>query len=185
MNGRVASSMKVKTWMMLALSMACLYWIAPTIGECEARYYLINETENYSYYLDTETLRQIPDPYRDEKLIDAWIKAIPSGAGRQAEFTKRRNNVKSTDGYEIFGYSMRRYYFRTTQRQIQQMDLRDFTDFGKPLDSQNYNYDVGRWEDIVPNTSPDAWYDFITLHIDKKNDAKKGTQAGSEPVYSP
>lgn len=157
--------------LILLLVGAVMFTAVPVMGAGSARFVLMDETEDYSYYLDTETLRQIPDPYRDEKLVDAWIKAIPSGQGRQKKIADRQNNLKSTDGYEAYGYSLNRYYFRLKQRQLLVMDRRDFSGFGAPLDAQSFKYDILRWEDLVPDTPPDAWYDFIVKRLTKKSDS--------------
>lgn len=161
--------MKGKHGIAAMLGMVCLLLIWSTIGQCSVgRFIFMNENENYSYYLDADTVRYIPDPYRDEKLMDAWIKVVPTETGRQSEIKTRLANNLQVAGYDEFNYSMRRYYFRVSQRQIQRMYLRDFSGSGKVLDTQSYKYEAIRWEELVPNSLGDVWHSFIIKHLSKK-----------------
>lgn len=115
------------------------------------RYVKIAGNSLYTYYLDTATVRYIPDPYVDEQLIDAWLKI-----------------TASTDTDDNIGYSIRRYYFRMKERQMQLLATQDFAANGTPLAAEKYSYAAARWDDIAPNTLGDVWYDQIRTQLESK-----------------
>jgi len=175
--------MRLRNFAVFITIAACLSLVWPTAGQCIGRFVLIGENSNYTYYLDTETVRYIPDPYRDEKLVDAWIRLVPTETGRQLEIKTRQADNLDILGYDDFGYSMRRFYFRTMQRQIQRMHLKDFSATDKPLETRISKYEAVRWEDIVPNTPPDEWYIFIMKFMENKsNDSGKGVVPPQGPT---
>ena len=167
--------MRAKISVAVLIGIVCLSLNWQTIGQGSPRFVLMNNNDNYSYYLDTETVRYIPDPYRDEKLIDAWIKVVPTENGRQVEIRKRQNDKLNTYGYEDFNYSMRRYNFRLNQRQMQRVYLRDFSSNGAVLDTQSDVYDAARWEDIIPDSSGEVWYKAALKRFEKKDSVIEGS----------
>ena len=158
--------------LLLSFFLCFLLQPAPGFAEINARYLKIAEDEKFTYYLDIETARYINDPYRDEKLIDAWIKIVCGPDGAAAEMNNRYSKGLSTEGYERLFYSVRRYYFRLAERQTQLMISRDFAVDGTQLELRKYDYSAVRWDDLAPSTLGDYWYDKVRGYMEKR-DAEK------------
>ena len=141
-------------------------------AEINSRYLKIAGDPLFTYYLDTETVRYIKDPYRDENLIDAWIKIVCEPDGAAAEIKNRKSKGLSTEGYDRLFYSVRRYYFRLKERQMQLMISRDFAIDGTQLEIQKYEYSAARWDDLAPSTLGDYWYGKVRGYMEKRTDEK-------------
>jgi|GEM_PF-3211311 len=133
-----------------------------------SRYLKIAENAAYTYYLDIETVRYIKDPYLEEKIIDVWIKIVCEENGSKAEIENRGKKGMVTEGYDKFSYSVRRYYLRLNERQMQMLASRDFASDGSQLEFQKYNYAAVRWDDLAPNTLGDLWYSKVRWYMDKR-----------------
>lgn len=129
----------------------------------KSRYLKVASNSAYNYYLDTETVRYIRDPYLDEQLIDAWLKITAADDISNTEL----ENQQVTENNR-FGYSVRRYYFRLKERQMQLLTLQDFSTNGTPLNSEKYTYAAVRWDDIAPNTLGEVWYGKIRTYLESK-----------------
>lgn len=152
--------------------MAFLIQYSLCFAGASSRYLKIAGDGASTYYLDVETVRYIKDPYLDEKLIDAWIKIVSEQNGAEAEIANRQNKGLATEGYDKFSYSVRRYYFRLNERQLQMLASRDFALDGSQLEFQKYGYAANRWEDLVPNTLGDLWYGKVREYMDKRTGGK-------------
>lgn len=167
---------KVAVFLLRLLLVMFLLQPVPCFAEIAQRYVKIAEDSAFTYYLDTETARYIKDPYRDENLIDAWIKMECAENGVVAEIKNRRSKGLSTDGYEDFFYSVRRYYFRLKERQMQLMISRDFARDGSQLEIKQYDYSAIRWDDLAPSTLGDYWYGKVRSYMEKREAEEKGSK---------
>lgn len=100
---------------------------------------------------DTETLRYEKDCYRDELLINVWIKTVPE--------------TKSGE------YSLNHYLFRLNERELMFLDQIQYDTDGKIVNKTSNTYDINLWTKIVPETVAEKWYSTI-LKYANDNDKK-------------
>lgn len=162
-----------KMILFVIFTMVFLMQYSLCFAEQSSRYLKITENAAYTYYLDTETVRYIKDPYLEEKLIDVWIKIVCEQSGAEAEIKNRENKGMITEGYDKFSYSVRRYYFRLNERQMQMLTSRDFASDGSQLEFQKCIYAATRWDDLAPNTVGDLWYSKVRWYLDKRAGEKR------------
>jgi hypothetical protein len=97
---------------------------------------------------DTKTIKYEKDPYRDELLVNVWIK---------------------TSNERITSYSLSNYIFRINKREIMQLDKVDFNGNDQIINKNKYVYDPNSWAPVIPETTADKWYITIMEYV-KKND---------------
>ncbi|EGO63479.1 hypothetical protein [Acetonema longum] len=97
-----------------------------------------------TFQFDTHTLQKINDPYRDEQLVEAWVRVI----------TPNRTASSSI--------VLQQYYFRLNTKQIQLMSSFDLASDGQVGPGNKFTYDAHRWQDIVPGTAAEGIYNAVT-----------------------
>jgi hypothetical protein len=97
---------------------------------------------------DTKTIKYEKDPYRDELLVNVWIK---------------------TSNERITSYSLSNYIFRINKREIMQLDKVDFNGNDQITNKTKHVYDPISWASIIPETTADKWYISIMDYV-KKNE---------------
>ncbi|WP_371374518.1 hypothetical protein [Sporomusa aerivorans] len=100
---------------------------------------------------DKETLRYEKDPYRDELLINVWIKTL------------------STNGDN--SYNLSHYLFRLHNSEILSLDSLDYDATGQLSRKITSSYDPNKWVPILPETVSEQWYISVTEYA-KVNAAK-------------
>ena len=165
-------SRKNKIILLISVTMFIIMQYSLCFARQSSRYLKIAENSAYTYYLDIETVHYIKDPYLDEKLIDAWIKIVCEQDGANEEVKNRNNKGMSIEGYDKFSYSVRRYYFRLNERQMQMLASRDFASDGSQLEFEKYVYAAIRWDDLAPNTLGDLWYGKVCNYMVKRDGEK-------------
>ncbi len=127
---------------------------ANTAGQIPApeRFQVIAATERTNVTLDTQTIRYVQDPYREEKLVDAWVKTIDRDTG---------------------GYNLSRYYFRTSERQAQLITSMDFDSDGNVLATERNSYAVKGFKDVIPETPEEKSYNAALQYAKEKLTVKK------------
>lgn len=115
-----------------------------------SRYSDITWEDTVIAQFDTQTLKYVKDPYRDELLLDIWI--------------------KSTDA-DGKSYSLNHYLFRLNKREMMPLDLIDFNNNGQIVNKTSYAYDPTSWSLVIPETSAEKWYQFA-IDYATKNDPK-------------
>ena len=103
------------------------------------RFQPVVANDKISTSLDTQTIRYLKDPYREENLLDAWLKTIERETG---------------------GYNLSRYYFRVKERQYQMISSLDFDAEGNLLSTERNSYS-SRFKDVIPETLAEKWYDAV------------------------
>jgi len=159
---------KSKIVLIIIFTMVFLMQYSLCFAGQSSRYLKIAGNAAYTYYLDLQTVRYIKDPYLEEQLIDAWVKIVCEENGAEAEIESRENKGMVTKGYDKLSYSIRRYYFRLNQRQMQMLASRDFASDGSQLEFQKYTYTAARWDDLAPNTLGDLWYSKVRWYMDTR-----------------
>lgn len=100
---------------------------------------------------DTETVRYKKDPYRNELLLDVWIKTLPD--------------------QDSGSYSLYHYLFRIKEREMMSLDQIQFSPSGKILSKLSNKYDPTLWTSIIPETDSENWYLTIADYT-QANDKK-------------
>ena len=101
------------------------------------RFQLLVSNDKINTMLDMHTIRYCKDPYRDENLVDAWVKTV-----------ERENG----------GYNLSRYYFRIKERQYQMITSLEFDADGNLISTERNPYS-SRFKDVIPETLAEKWYD--------------------------
>ena len=130
----------------------------------KVRYEQILSDDNFTYYLDTESMRYIPMPHSGtEKILDVWIRLVDAdkagAAGKTYSYPQK--------------YYLEHYYMRPEKRQVQFLCELEVT--GRPENTiQQRSYSAQNWEDLVPGSIEDDLYHAVMGHIKKD---KKGMKA--------
>lgn len=131
----------------IILLMVMLFLISPVSAQ-EKRYENIIYQGKIVSTFDTETIHYEKDPYRDELLIDVWIKTIP-------------------DQYSG-SYSLSHYYFRQQKREFMLIRQLEYNGDNQIIGDYSITYDPNLWSTIIPETVSDQWY-ITTLKYAKEN----------------
>lgn len=128
----------------------------------KARYVQILADDNYTYFLDTESMRYIPMPHSGtEKILDVWVRLFDtdnSGDAKAYSYPKK--------------YYLEHYYIRPEKQQIQFLCELEVT--GRPENTiQERPYSAKNWENLVPGSIEDDLYRSIMTHV-KKDKKSKG-----------
>ena len=99
---------------------------------------------------DKDTIKYTKDPYRDELLLDVWIKTIPDAKGN---------------------YNMNRYWFRLKEREMMPVIECTLDADGNVVSQKMHTYDVALWKPILPETMIEKWYS-ATLNYAHTNNKK-------------
>lgn len=106
-----------------------------------SRYEDIHFEDSVIAQFDKETFRYVKDPYKNELLIDVWIKTFPETAR--------------------VAYSLNHYLFQLSDRKMMALELIDFNSSGRILNTRANKYDPERWSPIIPETLAEKWYEAI------------------------
>jgi hypothetical protein len=123
---------------------------------------------------DTETIKYAKDPYRNELLLNVWIKSLPD------------QNSGS--------YDLTHYLFRLKDREMMLLEQIEYSSSGEVLYQTLNKYDATLWTQIIPETLQEKWYSSIlkyaqindaTLHNKYKNSKKNHNEKNSnDPLVS-
>lgn len=117
---------------------------APQPEKPAERYQWAYSGGNQTFQFDTHTLQKINDPYRDEQLVEAWVRVI------------------TPDGTASGNIVLQQYYFRLKEKQIQLMGSFDMGSNGQAGPGSKFTYAAHRWEDIMPGTASEGIYNAVT-----------------------
>lgn len=88
---------------------------------------------------DTITLCYVNDPYRDEKLLDVWVKTTEIDGG---------------------DYNLNRYYLRLKERQYQLVSTFKISSQGEEISRETYPYS-SKFKEVIPESSFEKVYDAV------------------------
>ncbi|WP_312200043.1 hypothetical protein [Anaerospora hongkongensis] len=108
---------------------------------------------------DKQTLKYEKDPYRDEVLVNVWIKT-PLDSFNQS-------------------YTMYNYLLRTNTREMMMINRLDFDNSGNMLQNMSNKYNPALWTLVLPETATEKWYNAVTAYA-KKNNKKLQQEYTSE-----
>ena len=105
---------------------------------------------------DTETLKYERDSYRNELVVNVWIKTKPD-----------ENNGR---------YSLNHYLFRVNEREYMLLDLIQYNNLVGNITYHKSNiYDMTLWTKIIPETEVENWYVPVLKYV-QANDKKLKNQ---------
>lgn len=135
----------------LAAASPALAQEAPPVQTITPRYQTIVTRDLTAYSLDTSTVRYVQDPYRDELLLEAWIKSSDSDA--------------VTARYQ-------RYLFRQKERQLQLMASGEYdSQTAAPIELSLQRYHVSRWQDIAPESIQELLYAAVINYAETNKES--------------
>lgn len=119
---------------------------------------------SFVYYMDTKSVRYVPIPNRQEKMIDVWVKLKP--------------NSFSDEGYSSSGkYYLEHYYINPKERKIQFLCELEVT--GRPSNAiKERPYSSQNWENLVPGSVEDDIYHAVVKQV-KSSSGLGGSMAPS------
>ena len=101
-------------------------------------------------------MRYIPMPYRQDRIIDVWVKLLPKEASASAV----DEPYKSTDKYY-----MEHYYIHPKNKQIQFLCELEVT--GRPANAiKERPYSSQNWENLVPGSIEDDIYHAVVKEVE-------------------
>ena len=110
------------------------------------RFQEIFRDESFIYYMDTRSVRNVPIPNRQDRMIDVWVKLKPNSF---------------SDGDAKAGkYYLEHYYLNPKSRQIQFLCELEVT--GRPSNAiKERPYSSQNWENLVPGSVEDDIYHAV------------------------
>lgn len=127
------------------------------------RFQEIFRDESFIYYMDTRSVRNVPIPNRQDRMIDVWVKLKPNSF---------------SDGDAKAGkYYLEHYYLNPKSKQIQFLCELEVT--GRPSNAiKERPYSSQNWENLVPGSVEDDIYHAVV----KK--AKSSSSVGGVAIPS-
>lgn len=116
------------------------------VNKEKERFQELLRDESFIYYMDTQSIRYIPIPNRQEKMIDVWVKLKPNSF---------------SDGDAKAGkYYLEHYYLNPKSKQIQFLCELEVT--GRPSNAiKERPYSSQNWENLVPGSVEDDIYHAV------------------------
>lgn len=115
------------------------------------RFQEIFRDPSFVYYMDMQSVRYVPVPNRQEKMIDVWVKLKPSGFSDDADSKAGR-------------YYLEHYYINPQNKQIQFLCELEVT--GRPSNAiKERPYSSQNWENLVPGSVEDDIYHAVVKRV--------------------
>lgn len=111
------------------------------------RYVFIYADDEYNYYLDTKTAKQMQHPYLSEDLLDVWIKIVSNTSNQYLD--------------QSSATVMQHYYVRLNQRQMQLINEVALGNDSAFKNQPDIPYSEKKWRTVVPGSSDEGCYDGI------------------------
>lgn len=128
------------------------------------RFQEIFRDSSFVYYMDTRSVRNVPIPNRQDRMIDVWVKLKPNSFSDAAEADTGK-------------YYLEHYYINPKSKQIQFLCELEVT--GRPSNAiKERPYSSQNWENLVPGSVEDDIYHAVV----KK--AKESSSIGGMAVPS-
>lgn len=106
-----------------------------------ARFVPVEQGNTVIAQFDTQTLAYEKDPYRDELLVNVWLKTTP-------------DNMLDT-------YQLQHYLFRMTKRQIMLIDQVDYSRSDGVLSRISKDYRPALWTAPLPEAMEESYYSAV------------------------
>ena len=111
------------------------------------RFQEIFRDESFIYYMDTRSVRNVPIPNRQDRMIDVWVKLKP-------------NSFSDEEDAKEGKYYLEHYYLNPKSKQIQFLCELEVT--GRPSNAiKERPYSSQNWENLVPGSVEDDIYHAV------------------------
>ena len=111
------------------------------------RFQEIFRDESFIYYMDTRSVRNVPIPNRQDRMIDVWVKLKP-------------NSFSDEEDAKAGKYYLEHYYINPKDKQIQFLCELEVT--GRPSNAiKERPYSSQNWENLVPGSVEDDIYHAV------------------------
>ena len=111
------------------------------------RFQEIFRDESFIYYMDTRSVRNVPIPNRQDRMIDVWVKLKP-------------NSFSDEEDAKAGKYYLEHYYLNPKSKQIQFLCELEVT--GRPSNAiKERPYSSQNWENLVPGSVEDDIYHAV------------------------
>lgn len=121
------------------------------------RFVYLFADDEYKYYLDRQTARQINHPYLNEKLLDVWLKIV---SNTNAVYADPDN------------YIMQHYFVRLKEKQLQLVNEVVFNGETAFNNDPDIPYREKNWRTVVPSSSDEGCYLEIVKYMNKNQSDK-------------
>ena len=111
------------------------------------RFQEIFRDESFIYYMDMRSVRNVPIPNRQDRMIDVWVKLKP-------------NSFSDDEDAKAGKYYLEHYYLNPKSKQIQFLCELEVT--GRPSNAiKERPYSSQNWENLVPGSVEDDIYHAV------------------------
>lgn len=111
---------------------------------------------------DTQTLKYEKDPYRDEILLNVWVKT-PIDTFDQT-------------------YTLYNYLLRTNTREVMTINRIDFDASGRMIQNMSNRYNPSLWTTVLPETPTEKWYTAVTAYAKKNSKRLQQEYTSTNPT---
>lgn len=125
--------------------------------EAKERWELIIDDNQIKHFFDADSIKIWEDKASSSIYLDAWIKVIYSGIGRDTYRETLRKAQIPTAGYEKFSYSINHVLF--DEGKICLLGVYDYTEEGLIL--RHFDAPGKYWMGIIPGSTVEVWYKHI------------------------
>ncbi len=135
------------------------------------KYKRIYADASYVYYMDRQNTKWVAMPYRNQKMLDVWVRLVPVAEAEDCEIVESQGMEYPFKGH----YFLEHYYMKLHPEQIQFLCELEVT--GRPNnDVHTGRYNPAGWEDLVPGSIEDRIFHRVMKHykdtVQKAKDTK-------------
>lgn len=123
------------------------------------RFVPIFSDDEYNYYLDTTTIKLTAHPYKNEQLVDVWLKLEHNAGALYSDSTV---------------YILQHYYMRRGVAEQQLLSEVIINSDESSSSEQRANYSEANWEGLIPDTSEELCYQAVMNYVDKRFNVDTG-----------
>lgn len=123
------------------------------------RFIPIFSDDEYNYYMDTATIKLTPHPYKDEQLVDVWLKLEHNANALYADSAV---------------YILQHYYMRqgaAQQQLLSEVLVNSEENFSS---EQRAKYSEANWDNLIPDTGEELCYQEVMQYVEKRFYADTG-----------
>ncbi len=135
------------------------------------KYLRLFDDASYVYYMDRENTKWVPMPYRNQKMLDVWVRLVPVAEAADCETVEAAGLEYPFKGH----YFLEHYYMKLHPEKIQFLCELEVT--GRPNnDVHTGRYNPAAWEELVPGSIEDRIFHKVMKYykdtIQKAKDTK-------------
>ncbi len=133
------------------------------------KYLRIYEDASFAYYMDKENTKWVPMPYRNQKMLDVWVRLVPIDEAADCETVEAVGLEYPFKKH----YFLEHYYMKLHPEKIQFLCELEVT--GRPNnDVATGRYNPAAWEELVPGSIEDRIFHKVMKYY--KNTLRKAEE---------